>query len=131
MTKTTKAIKPTEIANIKKSETVANKSKGGRPRKVIDVELLKKMAHSAMSIEQIADALNCSADLLYDHYSDILREGRSTRKTKLAQAMWNNVDKGNVQMQIWMSKQHLGYKESTSEQQQAVAFNVVVNEVPK
>ena len=126
MAKKSKAIAPTEIV---KSEV---KNVGGRPRKSIDEAKLRRMAESIMTVEQIADALDCSADVLYDRYGDVLREGRGNRKTSLSQSMWKNaIDKENVQMQIWLAKQHLGHKDSQPETAQQVNFNVIVNEVPK
>ena len=126
MAKKTKAIVPTEIA------TAEPKNVGGRPRKDLDEELLKKMASSLMTIEQIADAMNCSHEHLYNRYSEVLREGRGLQKTALSQAMWKSaMEKENVQMQIWLAKQHLGHKDSQPETAQQINFNVIVNEVPK
>lgn len=128
MGKKNKAVMATEVLPV---ETTP-KNPGGRPRKEIDEVLLKKMAFSAMTVDQIADACNCHPDTLYANYSEILREGRSTRKTLLAEAMWKNaLNKDNVQMQIWLAKQHLGHKESQPESAQQINFNVIVNEVPK
>ena len=129
MAKRTKAIIPTEV--VSKDGTSVEKRGRGQPRKLLDEVMLKKMAQSLMTVEQIADAFDCSIDHIYANYSEVLREGRRTRKTSLYQSMWKNaIDKENVQMQIWLSKQHLGHKESSPEQNQQVNFNIIVNEVP-
>ena len=104
----------------------------GKPRKIIDEKMLAKLASTMLTVEDIGDILGCSADVIYKHYGDVLRDARANRKSSLYQSMWKNaLDKENVQMQIWLSKQHLGHKESAGEQQQQVNFNVIVNEIPK
>ena len=125
MAKRTKAIVPTEVIEPNK------KAVGGRPRKQIDERQLHTLAQTMLSVDDIADALGCSRDTIERRYSEILRDARANRKKSLSQSMWKNaLDKENVQMQIWLSKQHLGHKESSPEQSQQVNFNIIVNEVP-
>ena len=131
MAKRTKAIVPTEVVS-KDGATLTEKRPRGKPRKLLDEKLLYKLGQSMMTVDDIADAMECSRDTIERHYGGILRDARANRKHSLSQSMWKNaLDKENVQMQIWLSKQHLGHKESASEQPQQVNFNVIVNEVPR
>ena len=111
----------------------AKKLKQERPgaRKEIDTDKLYILAQTLLPVETIASVLMCSPDLIYDHYSDILQSGRHNRKTSLSQAMWHAalVDK-DTKMMIWLSKQHLGYKDTMPEQASQVIFNVKINEIP-
>lgn len=126
MAKKSKAIVPVEIL------APEAKSKGGRPKKEIDEVQLRKLLESMLPVEDIADILGCSADTLYSRFPDIIRECRSDRKMKLLTSMWRNaLDKDVPSMQVWMSKQYLGHKESQPESAQQINFNVIVNEVPK
>ncbi len=127
MAKRKKAIEPTEVVVAEPKKSVM-----GRPRKELDTRALQAMASALMTVEQIADAFDCSIDHIYANYSEVLREGRRLRKVSLANSMWKNaLEKDNVQMQIWLAKQHLGQKESQPESAQQINFNVIVNEVPK
>ncbi len=129
MAKRTKAIIPTEV--VSKDGTSVEKRGRGKPRKLIDETMLYKLGQSMLTVEDIADILGCSVDVIGRHYSGVLRDARANRKNSLSQSMWKNaLDKENVQMQIWLSKQHLGHKESSPEQNQQVNFNIIVNEVP-
>ncbi len=126
MAKKTKAIVPTEVSVPEK------KSVGGRPKKEINEDQLRKLLESMLPIDEIADILGCSPDTLYSRFPEIIRECRSGRKMKLLTSMWRNaLDKDVPSMQVWMSKQYLGHKDSQPESAQQINFNVIVNEVPK
>ena len=103
----------------------------GQPKKEIDREKLYTLAQTLLPVETIAIVLGCHPDTLYENYSDTLQAGRHNRKTSLSQAMWHAalVDK-DTKMMIWLSKQHLGYKDTMPEQASQVIFNVKINEIP-
>jgi hypothetical protein len=107
------------------------KKKMGAPRKEIDTEKLYALAQTLLPVETIAIVLGCNPDTIYANFSDILQMGRQNRKTSLSQVMWHAalVDK-DTKMMIWLSKQHLGYKDTMPEQAAQVIFNVSINEVP-
>lgn len=121
-----------------KKKTVAKKKFGGpqegagRPRKELDEALVYRLAQTMLSQKSIAIILECSDDLLQDRYSGLLQRGRENRKQSLVEAMWQKaLEDKDVKMQIWLSKQHLGYKDVMPEEATQVNFNVYTNEVPK
>lgn len=114
------------------TKKLAEKRKVGRPPIVLDEAKVYELASTMLPVESIAIILECSKDTLYAKYSDILHAGRENRKRSLIAAMWYNaIEAKNVQMQIWMSKQHLGYKDSMPDAATNICFNVMVNEIPR
>lgn len=103
-------------------------------KKAIDLVMLYKMGQSLLPVETIADIFQVEPNTLYDtkRYASTLRSARANRKESLVQACWHKalIDKDTT-MLIWMSKQHLGYKEKQPEDGHQLTFNVVVNEVPQ
>ncbi len=88
------------------------KDKGGRPEKEIDEKMLYRLAQTLLTNESIAIILGCSADTLERRFCGLIRKARQQRRQTLSEAMWNKaLEEKNTTMQIWLSKQHLGYKE--------------------
>lgn len=79
-----------------------------RPLKVIDVELLKKLASIMCTGEEMAHILGVSVDTLERRYADVIKEAKSTGKMSLRRWQWEACKKGNPALLIWMGKQHLG-----------------------
>lgn len=106
----------------------------GRPRTDIDLKLLEKLGASMLPIESIAVILDCSKATLYANkqYSDVLRKSIEGRKKSLLTAMWEKalVEK-DTKMMIWLSKQHLGYRDVAPINATQINFNVYCKEVPK
>ncbi len=104
----------------------------GRPPAEIDPEVVFKLAETMLPIESIAVLCSCSKETLYERFPDVLQKAREGRKQSLHMAMWTKalIEK-NTTMQIWLSKQHLGYKDSMPEEATIINFNVNVNEVPR
>lgn len=105
---------------------------GGEEPTVLDKEMLSALAATMLPIESIAVLCKCSKDTLYAKYSDVLQTAREGRKQTLAMAMWEKglIEK-DTKMLIWLSKQHLGYRDVMPEEAAQVNFNVYTNEVPK
>lgn len=108
------------------------KNKQGRPKLTLDEEKVEFMAASCMPVESIAIVLGCHKDSLYERYSDALQRGRENRKMQLSAAMWEKalVEK-DCKMQIWLSKQHLGHKDTFPDEIPNTIMNISINEVPK
>jgi hypothetical protein len=105
---------------------------GGRPEIHIDTQKLFIAAQGFLPVEGLARLFDCSADTLYNKYFDILQKAREERKQSLLLVMWEKaLIHKDTTMMIWMSKQHLGFKDRQPEEAQIINFNVVVNEVPK
>lgn len=108
------------------------KNKGGQPKKEIDEDEVFRLAQTMLPVESIAQYLGCCRDTLYARFSDTLQKAREGRKQSLSMVMWEKalIEK-DTKMMIWLSKQHLGYKDSQPEEATQVHFNVYMNEVPK
>ena len=106
----------------------------GRPKTEIDLDLLAKLGESMLSIESIAIILDCSKATLYANkeYSDVLQKSKEGRKKSLLTAMWEKalIEK-DTKMMIWLSKQHLGYRDVAPINATQINFNVYCKEVPK
>jgi hypothetical protein len=107
-------------------------NRGGRKPMVIDVKLLAKLAESMLPVESIGIILGCNKEVLYKRYGDVLQKAREGRKKALCIVMWEKalIDK-DTKMMIWLSKQHLGYKDTQPEQASEVNFNIHCHEIPK
>lgn len=98
----------------------------------LDPDVIYSLAETMLPIESIAILLKCGKETLYEHFGDVLQRAREGRKRSLSMAMWEKalIEK-DTKMQIWLSKQHLGYKDVMPEEATQISFNVYTNEVPK
>lgn len=113
------------------AKTRESADKGGRPKKEVNVELLRKMASEDCTVAEIGAALGCHKDTIYARFSDVLREGRDQGNCSLKRKMFELAMSGNVQMLIWLSKQRLGYKDRQPDEATQVHFNVSISDVPR
>jgi hypothetical protein len=104
----------------------------GRPLKELNEEQVYKLAQTLLPIETIASILGTSVDTLDRRFSGVLQAGRSNRKETLSQVMWHKalVEKSE-KMMIWLSKQHLGYKDTQPEEVPTTNFIVHIHDDPK
>lgn len=120
-----------EAAILEQKELNAKRGKG-QPAIVINEVQLYKLAQTMLPTISIANILECSTKTIEDNYSLVLQRGRDDRRRSLSEAMWHKaLEEKNVTMQIWLSKQHLGYKEKHDEGPGQVNFNVFTIEVPR
>lgn len=82
-----------------------------RPRKKLDADLIKKLAHIHCTVDEIASICGCSKDTLERRYMDVINEGRASGKSSLRRLQWEAAQKGNATMQIWLGKQILDQKD--------------------
>ena len=116
---------------MEKKKFGGKQERAGRPKKDIDEEMVFRMAQTLLPVESIATILQCSKDTLYARFSNALQRGREDRKYSLVQVMWDKaLNHGDTKMMIWLSKQHLGYKENWPEQATQISYNVTINEMP-
>ena len=98
---------------IKANKTVKRQG-AGRPRIVVDIEILKNLASIGCPDYEIASVLNISAKTLKRNYADIIEQFKEKGKASLRKKMWDKaVKKDNTHMQIWLSKNYLGMKDRT------------------
>ncbi len=89
----------------------------GRPKKEIDVKVLKGLLEIQCTITECAYVLGVSTDTLKRNYEDVIHQGKTLGKVALRRAQWRNaVEKNNVTMQIWLGKQVLGQSDSPLEE---------------
>jgi hypothetical protein len=96
----------------------------------VDPELVLSLAKIYCTQEEIASVVGCSLHTLRAHFSDLVDEGHASARSTLRREMWRNALKGDTQMQIWLSKNWLDYKDRKDDQAAVTNFNVVVHEVP-
>ena len=86
----------------------------GRPKIIVDIEILKNLASIGCPDYEIASVLNVSARTLNRNYAEIIDQFREKGKASLRKKMWDKaVKKDNTMMQIWLSKNYLGMKDRT------------------
>ena len=88
------------------------KKKRGRPKFVIDYDLVEKLANIFCTEEDIAKVLGCSVDTLQrdPNFRGIYKKGLSTAKNSL-RMMQFKLAQTNAAMAIFLGKQHLGQKD--------------------
>ena len=98
---------------IKANKTVKRQG-AGRPKIVVDIEILKNLASIGCPDYEIASVLNISAKTLKRNYADIVEQFKEKGKASLRKKMWDKaVKKDNTHMQIWLSKNYLNMKDRT------------------
>lgn len=84
----------------------------GRPKKILDKEQIRRLAELQCTRQEIAYVMNCSVDTLARHHKSDMEAGFAMGKVKLKRAMFRNAtEKDNATIQIWLSKQWLGYSD--------------------
>lgn len=83
--------------------------KRGRPKKVVDLELVERLAHIQCTHAEIAAALNVSVDTLWrnKNFAEVYKRGSEGGRKSLRRMQFESANKGNVTMQIWLGKQYL------------------------
>ena len=95
-----------------KANKTEKRQGAGRPKIVVDIEILKNLASIGCPDYEIASVLNISAKTLKRNYADIVEQFKEKGKASLRKKMWDKaVKKDNTHMQIWLSKNYLGMKD--------------------
>ena len=97
-----------------KTNKIEKRQGAGRPKIVVDIEILKNLASIGCPDYEIASVLNISPKTLKRNYADIVEQFKEKGKASLRKKMWDKaVKKDNTHMQIWLSKNYLGMKDRT------------------
>mgnify|MGYP003130790212 FL=1 len=97
-----------------KAKKAKKADKVGSPKAIIALEILKNLASIGCPDYEIASALNISARTLKRNYAEIIDQYKEKGKASLRKKMWDKaVKKDNTNMQIWLSKNYLGFKDRT------------------
>ena len=101
-------------------KAASQKNKGGRPKKTIDYDKLKKMCSIHCTGEECASLLDMDYDTLnnalvedgHGGFSDFFKKHSAGGKMSLRRKQFEKaVTEGNVPMLIWLGKQYLGQKD--------------------
>jgi hypothetical protein len=90
---------------------------GGRPKIVIDYEMVEKLAHIQCTQEEMASVLGLSLRKLQqdEEFMRIYKKGMDTGRSSLRRLQWKAAEKGNTTMLIWLGKQYLSQREPTTD----------------
>ena len=92
-----------------KANVTKNKKGAGRPKIIVDIEILKNLASIGCPDYEIAKVLNVSDRTLNRNYAEIIDQYREKGKASLRKKMWDKaIKKDSTDMQKWLSKQYLG-----------------------
>ena len=86
----------------------------GRPKKEVDEKILGNLASIGCTIEECASVMGVSARTLRRNYAEIIDQNKEKGKASLRKKMFDKaIKKDNTHMQIWLSKNYLGMKDRT------------------
>ena len=95
-----------------KAKTQKKQNPLGRPRLKIDLNLLANLAQIGCPVYEHAKMLRLSPRTLSRNYAEYIDENREKGKASLRKKMWDKaLKKDNTMMQIWLSKNYLGFKD--------------------
>ena len=84
----------------------------GRPKILLDVKKIAELSKLQCTLEEIAAVMGVHRATLMRNYAQIIDDNREVGKTSLRRSMWKKaMNKDNTNMQIWLSKNVLGYKD--------------------
>ena len=83
-------------------------SRGGRPHKPVDPELLERLAACGCTINEMAAVMNCSRRTLERRFTNVIEAGWLRGHSSLRHKQFQIAMKGDKTMLIWLGKQRLG-----------------------
>ncbi len=96
------------------------KGEGGRPRKQINLDVVRRAASIGCTIEEIAALIGFSRGGFYDRLEQdpelkrTIDEGRETGRATLRRLQWQKANAGDSTMMIWLGKNMLGQRDKTA-----------------
>jgi hypothetical protein len=109
----------------KKKPTKAKTKKIGRPLANIDVEQLKKLAMLQCTMREIAAFFGVDASTIQRRFATEIAIAAENGKISLRRSMWTNaITQNNTQMQIHLSKNHLGMVEHPEREKPQTTINL-------
>lgn len=85
------------------------KKANGRPKKVIDYELVERLSMIQCTQAEIASSLKIAVRTLQndDKFMRIYKNGIDNGRKSLRRMQWDAAKKGNTTMLVWLGKQYL------------------------
>ena len=85
----------------------------GDNKRVIELDHVRKLAALNLSYKDMADFFGCKETTFRDNFRFVVEQGRLKTKQRLMEAMLTNaIDKMSPVMQIWLSKNLLGFTDA-------------------
>lgn len=93
------------------------KKANGRPKIVIDYDIVESLSMIQCTQEEIANSLKISVRTLQrdTKFCRIYKKGMDEGKMSLRRLQWKAAEKGNTTMLIWLGKQYLNQREPVQE----------------
>jgi len=85
--------------------------------KTVDRDLVYKLACIQCTPEEIAEVVGIGVGSLKKRFQALLDKGKETGRQSLRRAMWEKAMGGHTRVQIFLSKQYLGMKDSPEDTQ--------------
>jgi hypothetical protein len=99
---------------------------GGAPRKVIDLDVVRRAAGLGCTTSEIATLVGVGRATFFDHLKvdedlkNAIDEGRARGCITLRRMQWQQAELGNPTMLIWLGKQLLGQRDKHEVEQTGV-----------
>jgi len=99
-----------------KANKTEKRQGAGRPKIIVDEEILKNLASIGCPTYEIASVMGVSARTLKRNYAEIIDQYKEKGKASLRKKMWDKaVKKDNTNMQIFLSKNMLGMSDKVQQ----------------
>lgn len=119
------------MAPAKRAKLMRLPTKDSIEKKKLQIEAyVYELATFHCTIEEIAKLCGISYDTVKRRYSELIAKGHQESKKQLRKAMIRAALNGNVAMQIWLSKNWLGFKDRQPDEAPTTLINIKLNEVP-
>lgn len=100
-----------------------------RPKLKVDPQQIERLASIGCNNRDIAYAVGMSEDTLYRRFAAPIAKGQASLRNRLRLKMWDAIDRGNITMMIFLSKQYLGFADKI--ELGAIADSVLMQEIQK
>tara|TARA_R110000796_G_scaffold56486_7_gene130843 strand:- start:2269 stop:2586 length:318 start_codon:yes stop_codon:yes gene_type:complete len=80
--------------------------------KTIDRDLVYKLACIQCTPEEIAEVVGIGVATLKKKFAPLIEKGKQAGRKSLRRAMWEKAHNGDTRVQIFLSKQYLGFKDA-------------------
>lgn len=129
--KSTDTIKTLTEEELEKAIQENNHPKKGRPKFIIDYDLVERLGKIMCTYDEVASVLGCSKDVVVKDKmaQERLNKGKEQGKACLRRIQWEQA-KHNPSMAIWLGKQYLGQRDSVEQGENKENIQIV-NDVPK
>lgn len=89
-----------------------DKNRPVKKYQTIDRDLVYKLACIQCTDQEIAEVVGTSASNLRKRFGKVLDKGKQEGKKSLRRAMWEKAINGDTRVQIFLSKQYLGMRDT-------------------